>query len=66
MQPSLRGFLRSEACVAFAAEKLLENKSESKNASYALQAMRSLNFLKADEWLSIIFWVGEKNKGPIL
>lgn len=49
MQPSLRGFLRSLACVAFAAEKLLENKSESKNASYALQAMSSLDFLKADE-----------------
>ena len=29
------------------------------------QAMTSLNFLKA-EWLSIIFRVGEKNKGPIL
>lgn len=29
------------------------------------QAMTSLNFLKA-EWLSIIFRVREKNKGPIL
>ena len=38
------------------------------------QAMRSLNFFFAEknapflkaEWLSVIFRVGEKNKGPLL
>ena len=73
IQPNLRGFLSSPGLRSLLQQtNCLEIRAIAKTR--ATQAMRSLNvffaekntpFLKA-VWLSVIFRVGEKNKGPIL